>query len=457
MLASVFTIALATTQVPATETPPKFREFPPDVIAFWFHDADQPHAIAGLSLDLLVRGVIESGVVQNGQAQTVLRELLQSSHYEGASARIALTDFQANFAASDELVIDRLGLVIDVAWNGQPPSIPPLVQDISDNTSGVQTLRLSGGKHAKLLHRPQWPEWLDVTLLGEPSSGSYTIAIGHDAMEAWTSVQSPDASPADWRILRERTGTAAAGFEMHINLDRIRRAVPDNFAARRLGRILNAANLGNVRALTLSATENPAQAGHADTSQTTINLSWSSRAEPPGTGTSFTLAAGGHINPAIRSHIPAARSASVFSLDLEATITKTTAIYAAWHTLWDALGVELNARRWHNAHSAELDRLERRLEDTLIYVDNGGTPFFAVPLDLRADPDFVAALLQKLLGTLPSFVAYDPDSQIWTLRIGSENATLCHLAVAGSEGNALLIASPDRSAVIQARSRAPSP
>jgi hypothetical protein len=139
---------------------------------------------------------------------------------------------------------------------------------------GTQTTPVTRDLTATAYDRGQ--PWQRIEWLQQPSS--LTVGFGEGSLQqAWGD---PAVGPVPWTPARQVLGGHDAGvLRLWLNLNQLRRAMPDHFTATPVGRALAACGAANGRGLFFRVTH--ADGPPHDPVVYTADLAWSARSDPP--------------------------------------------------------------------------------------------------------------------------------------------------------------------------------
>jgi hypothetical protein len=277
--------------------------FPDGVVAYWAFDGSRLGDDASRERALVaagLRGLIGNAIsIQGGSS--VAGELIRGEVVGSFPYRACLLELEEQGGSGKVAALkpEKFAAVIEVRAQAkdhgrfQSAIDSALMGDARDDGGKPRTrteMNLPRGGKGQVSSTGE--AWRDVAWASLPEV--FVVAFGEGALTRWLSA-TPGRTP-EWAkhraaVTRKRAGSvrAATTFEAYIDLNALRQSVPDEFDNRPLGNLIHSWHIANTRSfmvhgalVALDPPKDEKERTAAGPSVLAIDLSWSSRAEPPG-------------------------------------------------------------------------------------------------------------------------------------------------------------------------------
>lgn len=439
--------------------PPDFWEFPPDALAFAAvdphifgsgDDADPARALVPAGL----RGLIDNAIPADSHGPLDLSAFLTPGILGSSAYRVCLLSLAVEpgreAAGRPQSRITALSAVIDIrAPRVEHDALIAGLHAAIDRaappraaTGTESAYSLPGGRRATRFERDGEPPWR--TIEWTSSDTSLLVALGRGTLEKWLGTPPAEArppAPARTEVAYHRSQAARARprtvpiLEFYLDLNALRRAAPDEFASGRLGRLASAWHLSNARGVMLHAriprpprptkpgADEPAPAPPSGPPLIALELSYASRAEPPGTVRSIPIS-------------ESAWPADADALPRPAAGSYIIVLRAAW-PMWILTALDTYSalapapastkpERWFRRHGPALERAAAHAGPWVV-ISGGPTPAgqprpvaAAALLNPAAGKARIDADLRTIFASLGDEVRQ--TSGVWSLRLGPKEA-----------------------------------
>ncbi len=241
---------------------------PPDAVAFYRFDPSRFDTKTAAFLPLALKLAEQAGLV-NADFHPIFDGILAASvagavphtmcvldldaeHDDAAKNGFRITALQAVLVLEStrdhRSFLSTLGTILS-HYKGEAPEGGDESAGQGDTPGPTQELfDLPGGRRAARFRQPQWAAWQTVEWAS--LSDSFVVGLGHGSLERWVTSQGA-AVPHDLLTLHRASGAQrAAGppfLELWIDLDALRKAMPEVLAQGRPRRILTTWRLDNAR------------------------------------------------------------------------------------------------------------------------------------------------------------------------------------------------------------------
>jgi len=428
---------------PAPKAAADLWSFPQGTIAYW---AVSPKLPASSEADptrtLVERGLLSllaHAVRLDGGGTAIIENVLDPAVLKGRSYRLCLLDFAgspslARGAGEPGFVPDQLLGVLEIRSGAEHDRLIAAVQRALEAderarkaAGGVaRPLRLPGGAAGIAYSRAGEDSWREVSWCSTESS--FLIGFGPGALERWVLAEAGrDPVTCEWVMHRANTTRKRSGgeslFEAFIDLNALRRGVPELFAAGDLGELARAWNVSNARTLMLLGRS--FAAGQDKGRLLGIEAAWSSRAERPGLGRTMAIAEGALQQGAAAP----AKDAWAMALKPEwsAFVTMAGDTYRALCGPRASTEFGVARQRYLTRRGAALQRVLTRLgERAMIEPAGADGVIVRIPLrEARPDPNAKTPALEadlREIFALPE-ISYDGAGKSWSLRLKAPDAS----------------------------------
>jgi len=435
-----------------TTPPPDFWAFPPSAVAYCAVD---PQLFgAGPETDP-ARGLIEAGLCGlinhtlplDRPGPIDLARFLAPSILGSSPYRVCLLSIEPAEAGKPG-GISNLSAIIEIRapLPDHPRLAGGLQAALDRGASGIRRaaatqspITLANSTAATRFSRAGEPPWRTIEWCSTDSA--FLVGIGQGTLDSWLATPATSSSRPEWSFHRNLITRAHPRtdpiVEAYVDLNAFRIALPDELASGPMSRLLNAWRIPNARGIMLHArmpmAPNKSRRNESQNSPPpgpplmSLDLSYSSRAEPPGTVHSLAI------------------SQSEWPPDLGAIPLPTAGLYAIilradWPT-WTLMGLDTFSAlapstspratqpdRWLRRAGAALQRAANRAGPWVVIV--GAPPStgesrpiaFATALDPAGDKNRLDNDLRVLFASLGEEVRRDSRSGIWTLTLSPEDA-----------------------------------
>lgn len=450
-LLAAFVGALLLLPLPARAAPEPlpqdFWNFPPGAVAFCAVDprlfGQGPEADPARALiDAGLRGLIDNILPADAPGPLDLSAFLTPAVLGDAPYRLCLLKIGCDPDRAGALT--SISAVIEIrAAKADHPHLSGALQAALDRPGGpsrppaIQSaFSLKSGQKATRFSREGGAPWRTVEWTS--SSTAFLVGIGEDSLDSFFAPvpSSRDRARPEWvlhrnQLIRDR-GYANPILEAYIDLNALRLAAPEDFSTGRMARLAAAWRIANARGLMVHARmprppregapppEGPPLMG--------IDISFSSRAEPPGAIRTFQV--GQAAWPADAARLPRP-DAAAYSILLRADWP--TWIIVALDT-FSALAPEspparaAQPERWLRRHGSLLERAGGHAGPWVL-ISGGPSPSprpiaaaaTLIPSRERARID---ADLRILFNAVGAEVRRDNRSGVWTLSVDAAEPAL---------------------------------
>jgi hypothetical protein len=185
--------------------------------------------------------------------------------------------------------------------------------------------------------RPDWQR-VEVGLGG----GWTVVGLGSGVLAEWLAPGDGEgAAPATHRGARGQDGVPF--FEVMVDLDRLRSAIPANFSQSQVGRALQAGTLANARACSMGIVRG---AG----SELAGAVSWASRSEP------MAMVVGMPLQREVPGGAEGAPAGPVLALTLDPrrVVNRVLGVSRAWRTRFGMTEFDRQVQRWRQTRQGEM-------------------------------------------------------------------------------------------------------
>jgi hypothetical protein len=405
----------------------------PDGAAAWWI-ADPNTVVAGAAPDPL-RALAESGLrcliartvpVEGGAGG--IGALLSPGVLGRSPYRVCLMEIEAEPVPGkpgpDQAArLKRVAAVLEVRRAGPHDSLVESVR--AGPAAGLEerSIDLPGGVKGVAARTAKGDACAEVSWCSVP--GSFLVGFGEGALARWfeASPMGDKAEPVIARdhIAKRRTDSGQT-FEAGVDLNALRRAMPEQFVFGRIGRLAEAWHLSNARIVMVSARTMPVAEGGPRL--LAVDVAWSARSEVPGTVHSAAVTEGAW--PADLGVASPAPYVAVLRSDWDEWVGLAL---ETWKALSPKGGVEVNAaqQRWLRKHRAALDRLAAQSGRWIVLRSGAEGVAVDASLQLSGKPERFEGDLREVFGTLDDAVHLDTASHIWSLVLREDQADPDHV------------------------------
>lgn len=431
------------------------------------------------------RGMIAS-CANVDRGTSVVTALLRPSVLGEAPYRVCLTSLKLvptrdRPGVEPQTMIEGLGAVVEVRIPPPHDRLEALVlaalkdDERTDRAAGgrIGPATIAGATRASAYTRAgdgpaRRVEWAST-------ASAFYVGLGEGSLAGWLA---RGEARGEWLRHRSqvqaRRGSSTPVAEAFLDLNALRAAAPEEFARGRFGKLAEALRIANARSAMLhvrlprpldETTGQPIDPAPGATPLLAIDVSWSSRSEPPGTVASAAISEKSWSDvPGIAPPATPARFAVLLRSDWPTWLAVIGDVYAAASGKAGDEFVESRSR-WLRRHGPTLERFTPVLGTPVVVLARvaGGTgtpsgPAITIVLSPQRDvkPE---ADLRELMSSLDARIRYAAASRTWTMTLGRDAAdrdgTLSAWSWALNSDATAILVDTDAARVSSVKGRAP--